>query len=85
MTSTQQLLSWLFPIGSLLAGMMLVTFARRRILVSAVIVAIAATVLAVPFDRHPPIFIELGNTIVAFVFALGGGALGSRLQRRVVR
>ncbi|HET7577185.1 MAG TPA: hypothetical protein VFK19_11565 [Sphingomicrobium sp.] len=85
MNANQQLLSWLLPIGALLAAMLLVGFARRRILVSAVIVAVVATLAASLLDPHPGIYIELGNTIVAFLFALGGGALGSRFQRRTVR
>jgi len=85
MNSAAQLLGWILPIGALLAGMLLVAFVRQRILISAVIVAVVGTVVAAIFDTHPGIYIELGNTIIAFVFALAGGALGRRFQRRTVR
>jgi hypothetical protein len=85
MNANQQLLSWLLPIGALLAGMLLVGFTRWRILVSAATVAVVATLSVVLLDPSPGINIELGNTIVALLFALGGGALGSRFQRRTVK
>ncbi|MFL6727399.1 MAG: hypothetical protein ACJ8FS_12935 [Sphingomicrobium sp.] len=82
MNNNHQLLSWLLPIGALLGGLLLVVFARQRILISATIMAVVATLVAATLDTHTGIYIELGNTIVAFVLALVGGAIGARFQRR---